>query len=290
MANSLQQITDAWGNWMAAKLPFSGGMRFTESTNYGNQSDLDNYHQYQTNATVQSMTYDPAGPPPIPGSESSITTSYNNDSTVPQSYTYDQSLETQQTFTWSITEALSVGIEISATEGVPSVAQVGQKVTTNISFSSTQGASFNKTEKWAVSMPIVAPPESHIDALMVVTTAQYDIQWTAVCLLDGSVAIWFNNKVALNPGDYHWLWFIPIEQVFSDCQQYNIIDTTGYQVVAGGVLATSTGTFTGGQGVGVAIQVKQTPISSGSDPAGQAVTLTIPIKEDGTSALIHPAA
>lgn len=287
MAQTLQQITDAWGNWMNGQYP-GGGIRFTESTNYGNQSYLDQYHQYQTSATYQSMTYDPHAPAPIPGTASSVVTSYNNGSSVSQSYTYQQTLTTEQSFTWSITESLSVGIEISATEGVPEVAQVGEKVTTTLSFSSTQGATSTTTQSWSVSQPIIAPPNSHVDATMVVTTQQYNINWTATCKLAGSVAIWFNNKVALNPGDYHWLWFIPIEQVFTQCQQNNIIDTTGYQVVAGGVLAYSSGTFAGGQGVGVSINVTESPLhaASAKDSTARLGAYTIPITTAGTSALI----
>lgn len=55
----------------------------------------------------------------IPGTASSVMTSYNNGTSVSQSYTYQQTLTTEQSFTWSVTESLSVGIEISATEGVP---------------------------------------------------------------------------------------------------------------------------------------------------------------------------
>jgi|GEM_PF-2307970 len=297
MPKTLQEITDAWGTWMNGQyppqftLPFGNpDIRFTESTNYGKHGELNDYHSRQVSATHQSMTYDPQAPAPIPGTAASVMTSYNNDSSVNQSYTYQQALETQQSFTWSITESLSVGVEISATEGAPGVAQVGEKVTTTLSFSSTQGATSSKKQSWSVSQPIIAPPSSHVDATMVVTTQEYDINWKATCRLAGSVAIWFNGKAALNPGDYHWLWFIPIEQVFAQCQQNNLIDTTGYQIVAGGVLAYSSGTFRGGQGVGVTISVTQKPlqvtnaVASAAEPV---VRYTIPINEAGTSALIR---
>ena len=59
--NSLQQITDAWGNWSSSRNGTS--CRFTASTNYGNRGELGNYHQYQTSAAIQNIQYDGNSPP-----------------------------------------------------------------------------------------------------------------------------------------------------------------------------------------------------------------------------------
>lgn len=284
-SKTLQQITDAWGQWMNTKYN-GGGIWYTESTNYNSQSSLGAYHQYQTSATYQSTIYDPYAPSPIPGTASSVLTSYNNDSSIAQSYTYQQSMTTTQSFTWSITESLSVGVSVTATVGVPAVAQVGTTVTTSFSLSSTQGSTTTNQQQWSVSQPIIAPAYSHIEAKMVVTTQQYDIKWQATCMLSGYVAIWFNDKVCLNPNDPHWLWFIPIDQVFRDCINNNIIDTSGYQIVNGGVLAYSSGVFTGGQGVGVSINVHQSPLSRlmAEQPAE---SYDIPINKGGVNAIVR---
>ena len=240
MAKKLQEITDAWGSWMNNKYS-GGGIRFTESTDYGKHSELNQYHQYETEAIFQSIIYD-NGPAPINGSVSSIETDYRNNTSSEQHYTYKESMTTEQSFTWSKTETLSVGVEISATVGVPKVAEINEKVTTYLSFSSTQEKTEKKARTWSIETPMTVKPYTHLSAKLVITTQEYDIKWTATCLLKGYVAIWFNNKVALNsndPNNKHWLWFYPIDDVFDECAMYNIIDTTGYQIVWGGVLAYS---------------------------------------------------
>jgi hypothetical protein len=281
MPNSLQHITDAWGSWMNSKYN-GGGVKFTSSTDYDDHSELDDYHSHQTSATITSMVYDPNAPAPGPGSVDSVATTFNNSTSVQQSYTYQQTETTQQSFTWTITEALSVGVEVSATEGVPEVAQVGEKVTTTINFSSTQGITINNTQSWSVTHIVVAPPHSTIQAMMVVATQDYDINWRATCNLVGSVAIWFKNKIAV-PGSNgsHNLYFYPIQQVFKDCINNNITDTSGYQVNSSSVSALSTGVFRGGQGTSVDINMTQTDqLSQGT------MQMSIPIDETGASAVI----
>jgi hypothetical protein len=266
MARTLQDVTDAWGNWMNSKYS-GGGIRFTESTKYSNRSELNQYHRYETMATYQSIVYD-NGPEPINGSARSIKTDYRNNTSLEQSVVYKESMTMEQSFTWSMTESLSIGIEMSATVGVPKVAESSMKVTTTLSLSSTQGSTSKKTQTWAIEQPLRIPPRTHVNAQLVVGTQDYDINWTATCKLEGYVAIWFNNKVALNPDpdDKHWLWFYPIEAVIDECRRYGIIDTAGYQVCYGSVLAQSRGKFSGGQGINMKIDVNEEPLEYGGQP------------------------
>ncbi|CAN5279440.1 hypothetical protein BH09BAC4_BH09BAC4_33720 [soil metagenome] len=285
MANSLQNITDAWGNWMNAQLN-GGGVKFTESTNYGAQSSLANYHQYQTSATYQSLNYDTSNYNPVSGSISSTVSSFNNNSSVQDSQAYAQSVTTTQQFAWSITESLQVGVQVSATEGVPSVASATEQVSVNLTLSSTQSETTTNSQSWSINTTINVPAESVVDATLVVTTNQYDIPWTATCLLSGSVAIWFNNKVDLNHNnDYHWLWFVDIGSVFADCINNNIIDTTGYQLVNGGVQAMASGTFSGSQGTSSNVNVVQKPL-----PPSNATTTTYSIPVSNNGSLLRMAA
>lgn len=250
--NALQQITDAWGNWFSSKNGTS--CRFTASTNYGSQSFLDNDHQYQVNTVVQNIAYD-GNSPPVNGSNVAYEIWYDNGTTLQQSNTFQEAQTSTQSFTWSITEALSVGVEISATEGVPAVASSSQKITVTLSLSSTQGATSTNSQAWQVNSPIQVPPNSSVKADMVISTQSYDVNFTASVLLQGYVAIWNNDKV-----NGHWLWFYPIESVFQDCLNNNIIDTTGYSVVGGGVMTQSTGVFSGSQGVSVGVTATQYPL------------------------------
>jgi len=254
--NSLQQITDAWGNWFSQQHGTS--CRFTASTNFGSQSDLDQYHQYQTNALVQNIAYD-GNSPPVEGATVAYELWYDNGTTLQQSETFQETQTSTQSFTWSITEALSIGIEISATEGVPNVASSSQKVTVSLSLSSTQGATSTQSQTWQVNAPIQVPPDSSVKADMVISTQSYDINFTESVLLQGYVAIWNNDKV-----DGHWLWFYPIEEVFEDCIANNIIDTTGYSIGGGGVMTQATGVFSGSQGVSVGVTASQHPLRGSS--------------------------
>eukprot|EP01139_Manchomonas_bermudensis_P002516 Amastigsp_a4961_3.p1 type:complete len:284 gc:universal Amastigsp_a4961_3:935-84(-) len=254
--NSLQQITDAWGAWYSAKNGTS--CRFTASTDYGSQSFLDNYHQYQVSAICQGIVYD-GNSVPTNGSKIAFETIFNNNTQVQNQQTLAETETSTQTFTWSITESLSIGVEISATEGVPAVASSSQKVTVTLSLSSTQSETVTNTQTWSVNTIVNIPAMSSIKADIVIGTQSYNINFTATVMLNGYVAIWNNDKV-----NGHWLWFIPITQVFSDCINNSIIDTSGYSFVGGGISTTAKGVFTGSQGINVVVNTTQSPLLGGT--------------------------
>lgn len=269
MTNTLQQITDAWGNWFSKQNGTS--CRFTASTNYGSHGDLDQYHQYQTNATIQGIVYN-GNSPPVGGSTVAYELWYDNDTVLQQQNSFKETRTSMQSFTWSITQALSIGIEISATEGVPAVASSSQKVTVSLSLSSTQGATSSNTQTWEANTPINIPPNSSVKADMVISSQSYNVNFTESVLLQGYVAIWNNDKV-----NGHWLWFHPIESIFQDCINNNIIDTSGYSVIAGGVTTQAKGVFTGSQGISVGITAMQYPLRSSTSKfsISDAITSTI---------------
>lgn len=258
--NSLQQITDAWGAWYSKQ--HGTTCRFTASTDYGSQSFLDDYHQYQVSATAQSIVYDGSSLP-TNGSNIAFETIYNNNTQVSNQQSLVETETSTQSFTWSITEALSIGVEISATEGVPAVASSTQKVTVTLSLSSTQSETVTNTQSWSVNTTLTIPPESSVKADIVIGTQSYNINFTVSVMLNGYVAIWNNDKV-----NGHWLWFIPITQVFSDCIANNIIDISGYEIVGEGVSTTAKGVFTGSQGVNVVVNTIQYPLAS-NDASGK---------------------
>lgn len=247
MPYSLQQITDAWGQWMLKQYPKGGGIKYTASTNYSAQSSLGAYHQYQVSAAVGTLTY---GTPqnPVLTTATSVTSTITNGGTAPLSQTYAQDMTTQQQFTWSVTQAVSVGIEVSVSGGLPGIADIGTKITTTYSMSQTKGTTLTNTQHWSVSSTVTVPPATNEIFWLSVTSSTYNVPWTATTMLSGYVAIWFNNKVNLNNSD-HWLWFVPLTRVFNDCIANHIIDTTGYQFTNQGVLAQASGTFTGAQGI-----------------------------------------
>jgi len=256
---SLQEITDAWGNWKANA---AGTTCFTSSTNYGDHSEFDAYHRYQCSAVYQSMSYDGISPPKS-ASDVAYEIWYDNGSTLQQSDTFQYTETTDQSFTWSITEGVNVGVEISATEGLPDVASSAPKASVTLSFSSTQGQTLTKTQTWSINTPVAVPPQSSLKCDMVVNSQSYEIKFTATVLVSGDIAIWFNDRVCLGaPGDGHFNWYIPITQVFNDVIKNNLIDTSGYQITPAGVIAIAQGVFTGGQGISQGVVTTQYPLRS----------------------------
>ncbi|HEX8426396.1 ETX/MTX2 family pore-forming toxin [Hymenobacter sp.] len=267
-----------------------GGIRYTASTDYNAVDSWlwKNYPQYQVVVTPVSFSYSPA-PAPVMSTQSSVTTNNVNKTGIQESVQYTQGMTTQQQFTWTVTNALSVGVEVTASVGVPSVANVGSKVSTTLSFTKTTTTQVTNTQNWSVMLPVVVPPRTTIDTRLVVTIGTYNVPWTATAVLMKSVAIWFNNKVALNGGsDAHNLWFVPITTVFADvATNLKGVNLSGYQnYFGGGVGATSSGTFTGGQGVQAAVDFTQ-PTAAEADAAAatQNITSMVPL-DNGMSTLI----
>ncbi|MEU7640153.1 MULTISPECIES: cytotoxin leucocidin [unclassified Streptomyces] len=281
-ARSLQEITDAWGTWMAKeRFPASRGCRFTASTDYGRQSALGDYHEYQVGAEYHGITYDPDAPSPIPGQVSSVTTNYRNGSAVEQAVTYKQSKTTEQDLRISVTESLKIGVTMEVSAEIPAVAKVSETTSIETTLSSTQEFTHKETQNWSVDLPLRIPPKSLIEASLVVGTQKYDIAWTATVNLAGKVAIWFEEKVDLqHDGDYHWLWFVPIEEVFRDCRAHAIVDTTGYEITSDGVAAFAGGKFGGGQGVSLNVNVVQKDLA-GRERRNAPRTVPVPLGRDG---------
>ncbi|SHM32071.1 ETX/MTX2 family pore-forming toxin [Streptomyces yunnanensis] len=281
-ARSLQEITDEWGKWVAReRFPGSNGCRFTASTDYGKRGELGDYHKYQVSTKYTGITYDPNAPSPIPGQVSSVTTNYRNGSSVEQTVTYKQSKTTEQDLRISVTESLKIGVSMEVSAEIPAVAKVSETTSIETNLSSTQEYTHKETQNWSVDLPLKIPAKSAIEASLVIGTQKYDIDWTATVSMAGAVAIWFNDKVDLNhDGDYHWLWFVPIEEVFRDCRTHSITDTTGYEITGDGVHAFASGKFGGGQGVAVNVNVVQKDLD-GRTKRNAPQSLLVPLDQDG---------
>lgn len=279
---SLQEITDEWGKWVAReRFPGSNGCRFTASTDYGKRSELGDYHRYQVRAKYSGITYDPSAPSPVPGQVSSVTTNYRNGSAVEQLVTYKQSKTTEQDLRISVTESLKIGVSMEVSAEIPAVAKVTETTSIEADLSSTQEFTHKETQNWSVDLPLKIPAKSIIEASLVIGTQKYDIDWTATVSMAGHVAIWFNDKVDLNhDGDYHWLWFVPIAEVFRDCRTHSIVGTTGYEITADGVDTFASGTFGGGQGVSLNVNVVQKGLD-GKQQRSAPRSIPVPVSQDG---------
>ncbi len=251
---TLQQLTDAWGRWQASRNGTSLG--WTASTNYGDQSDLDNWHQYQMGADLQSMVVNGSS---LPTSQSDIcnTLFYNNNTDSPQQLTVTDSRHTTDTFTWTMKESLEVGVDVTTTIGLPDAVSVEIKVGMKVGVSSEQTQTTTQDRSWTIDTPIVIPPRSSVKADVIIASHDYNINYTATLFLHNYVAIWYNDQV-----NGHFLWFTPIAQVLSECIDNAAaigVNVNGYSLTPGGISMQTTGTFTGSHGLNVSVMATQLP-------------------------------
>lgn len=262
MSTSLQSITDAWGRWMAGKYGVKG-IKFTSSLNYKDHKELDNYHQYEVASDVKGIIYDPGAPDPQDGYAFSKRVNYKNGSGSEQTVNYSDTMTTEKSFQWSVTESIDIGQSTTISVGIPELAEGSETITVNLSLSATQGGSYSNSQSWTVDWPLVIQPKTKLSARMIVTIQKYNIKWAANVAMKGRVAIWFDQKVALNrPGDLHWLWFVDLAKVFRDCHDNNLVDVSGYEIGGDYVIAVARGVFTGSQGVSSDIELVEEPIES----------------------------
>jgi hypothetical protein len=257
--SSLQQITDSWGNWLAKQ--YGTSCDFTASTDYGAQGALAQYMEYQCSATPQSISYENEPKPPPLSADIADKITYNNGSSVAQTEILERSYTSTDEFTWSITESLSIGVQVTVGASIPDFLQIQDQYSVTLSLSSTQGQTKTNSRTWTVNTTLTIPPESSLNCEVLIKSQPHNVNFTATVNLLGFVAIWFKDQVALGaPGDLHWLWFVPITSVFSDFASHNLGDISGYRIVGNGVLASSTGVFTSKEGLEITVSTSPSPL------------------------------
>jgi hypothetical protein len=250
--------------------------RWVSLFDYGNHRELEGFGANQCKATLKGITYDGTSPP-LTGSTAGYSLWYDNDTDAEQREEFEYENSTEQTFSWSMTETLSIGIEISATEGVPEVASSTQKFTINFSLSSTQTTSHSEKKVWTVKTPVVVPARKSVKCTMVINTEGYDLDFTADVLVDGDVAVYFEDPVNLSiPGASSFNRnFIPLALLLWEVDHLRLANTDGYrpgQYTWGSqIWASPKGKFTGNQGVSVGVRAEQFPVRSSKTAAVRAV-------------------
>lgn len=261
----LPNIIWAWGSYVARS--HGTGCHFTQALDYSQASELDggdgggSYHRYQCAATIGNLQFDVGQAFPTTGSFAASDIWYDNDTSVPQNITFSAATSTQQTYTLSVTEAISLGVEVTATAGVQGVASASSKVSMTVSVSSTQSTSHVETHNWSVSLPVIIPAQKSNHCVAVIDKRDFSIPWSADCRISGCVAVWFDDWIDINGGnDVHHLWFVPVGHVLATVIANNLYDTTGFRADGNDVLATVGGTLTGSEGVGINARPHEQPL------------------------------
>merc|ERR1712002_1220347 len=109
-------------------------------------------------------------------------------------------------FTWSITEGLTIGTENTFKAGIPGVVGGDLKFKTELSLSSTQAKTTTETETFTVENHIPVAPHTSVKAVFTIIEREVSVPWTADVYIDGYIACWFEPQ-----WNNHWLWFYPVE-------------------------------------------------------------------------------
>jgi hypothetical protein len=259
---SLQEITDAWGSWMLTQYSNGDAVNFTASTNYGDYTALDQYADMQVVASWGDVTFTPVSNPPN-GEVSSGVVVTDNATDVPQSVTLAFSEKVRTTSGILTTETSNIGVDVN---GIMEVFSLGVSYTINTESVKNSSISIEKT--WAMTVPVVVPAQSSVSSQFVVVTQDLNMTWSVSVVMSGYVAIWFSAQVILAGHDSaHWLWFVPIEQVFSECIANSLIDLTGYAIKDSTVTTAAKGTLTASGGISA--RVDWTPLQAHSESEGQ---------------------
>ncbi len=281
MPRNLKDILDQWGPAMSAQLG-GGKVKFIDSTYYGDQKELDPYRDRRVRVIESTLTYDLSPTLPDPTKLSSEVVTFPNTTGIDQTFVFSQSFNVERSFSWSTTETLSIGLEVSVEAEIPLTAKVGAKITTDLSLSSTQAAETSESYTFEVAPNITVRPGMEIDATLVVTHQAYAYNWYAQTRLSGDVAIRFDKEVSFwgDPNEKHKLWFVPIDSVILQCD-YKGIDHSGYQQVPGAVLVSTSGTLTGGQGVAAAVMLVEHPLGETAMAAADANLVPVSLVQTG---------
>ena len=258
--NDIDNITNAWGKWITAQ--YGTTCWFTESTQYGRNKDTKNYMQHQTNVTPpQDLVYSNAVQS---DGGAALLGKYDVENGTSQIIQHEVNLQQgiEDSFTWNVTENVKLGVSVKLKAGVPFMG-AETTLSTELSLSSMQGSTITKTSNYGASVKVPIAPQTHSWGQINLSFTDIATSWVGNVKMAGCVAVWFNKKVALNnDGDYHFLWFVPIQSVFNDCIRNNIIDTRGYIVQWDGVIAQANGKFHSSRGLDMKVIAYEKPLNA----------------------------
>ena len=240
---------------------------------------MEKYQQYKIEAKVSSVNYQGSGTA-IDKPGVVVTDKTINDTSVEQKSVFKRTKSTTSSFTWTVNEAINVGITLTERVGVPLVCSSTTSITASISFSSTQSETETESQSWEIDREIAVPAHTEVDMTWTINEKQSTANFNADIVLTGYFAIWNKDKVDVNnPGgsDKHWLWFIPIDEAFKQMNSFGIPVPSLYTTGPGSVTYTASGDCTGVSGFNTTFQLKQTPLpknARSTKPAPHARTIT----------------
>lgn len=253
--NELQEITDAWGKWLAQRSGTS--LHFTASTVYSGDH-LSPYKEYQVSTKILADHVTITNRKVI-GTESRLEEIHQtkNVTSLQQTSELDITYDITNTHKVSITHALKIGVKVGGGVKIPLVADGKLEINTDYTHTNNNETVETKKHSFTSKIPVKIPPHRKIMGRGSFTVKKVVSEWELPVLLQGYVAVRFHEYRYWNTTEPHALWFIPIETVISDCSWHEIIDITGYKPVSDGVHAIVRGECTSSFGTEIEKELRE---------------------------------
>jgi len=173
-----------------------------------------------------------------------FTSYFNNNSTETDQIQFSRSETTSNSYSWSITESVTVGVTISVEAGIPGICEANDQFSMSLDMSSTQTQTGTDTKSWSVEETINVPPHSTIRVDILVGAGQFSADFTtAINFIPNSAGMF-----SCQGSDRIFYVVFP-----SDFLSYG----SGPGVSCGYTSCNTTGSFSGLQGINVQVNVTQ---------------------------------
>lgn len=265
---SLQTLATAWGKESAKR----SGTTCKWVRMHAEGDQMKQYKKYKIACKTTNVRYEPHTSK-IPLPDRVMTSSFKNNGDGEGQVEFNESASTESSFTWSITEGLELGIETSATVGVPLVAAATVKLSSKVSFSSTQAQTKTETHSWAIKRMCTVPARTTADFVWTIKLSQIECTFHGDIEITGYFALWHKDKVDYGYGQgKHWLYFTEIQNAFKEMKRWGLSVPPQYTIHRDKVVFRATGVTSGSAGVSDVFTVEGRDIG-GAGPSADSFRL-----------------
>lgn len=139
-----------------------------------------------------------------------LTEDYCNSLSESGSFRFSKSTSTSSTCTWTVTSGMSLQSGVTATVGIPVLAEMTFSESIQLNFASSSSQSTNHVDAWTIDTDVPVPPFTYVNATYTIMEQDFDCKWTAQLKIRGCVNVWFNDKV-----NNHWEWWYGVSDIYS---------------------------------------------------------------------------
>ena len=254
--SNLEDVIKSWGNAVAKKYGTSlAGIQMQYDPSAENTSDLPlKFKVTNVHYTGQGDCSD------LPGLV--ITDTTTNGTDLKQTSDFKRTESTTATFTWTMKEAISVGISLEFGVDVPPVASAKTTITANISVSSTQSSTKTTTQSWEIDRSVTVPPRSRVDMTWAIIKKKVQANFACDVVIINNVRVIFSDPVALNGDEPYEHWFVPIDWIFWSMDNMGVQYPSQYSWTHGSAIFKAAGFCSSALGLDTSFDLKQTRLNA----------------------------